>query len=150
MQQVICDVPFRDEFIVRWRFQLRKNHSAVSTFVGRAARKFLWTKTLRRRGQRKVRLSEIRPTLVTLFHLYPVGATKIAYFRAYPSTLKITVKIAELRFETAAAHSFVGVLPLPLIFDLPEDSKPSAKKVTRAILSRNQSPGVSNLQRGRS
>ena len=107
MQQVICDVPYSAEFIVRWRFQLRKNHSAVSTFVGRTARKLLWTKTLRRRGQRKVRLSEIRPTLVTLFHLYPVGATKKAYFRAYPFTLKITVKIAELRFETAAAHSTI-------------------------------------------
>ena len=62
---------------------------------------------LRRRGQRKVRLSEIRPTLVTLFHLFPVGAKKKHIFRAYPSTLKITVKIAELRFETAAAHSTV-------------------------------------------
>ena len=129
MQQVICNVPFRDEFIVRWRFQLRNT-------LFREARKLLWRKILRRRGQRKVRLSESRPTLVTLFHLFPVGAKKNKHiFRAYPSTLKI----AELRFETTAAHSiiirssrlcflslqganFVGVLPLPLIFDLPEDS----------------------------
>ena len=75
MQQVICDVPFRDEFIVRWRFQLRKNHSAVSTFVPRGE-KTLVEKDSRRRGQRKVRLSESQPTLVTLFHLFPVGAKK--------------------------------------------------------------------------
>ena len=62
-------------------------------------------------------------------------------------SLGAPVKIAEPRFETAAAHStisealssgfslfeeqeqaFVGVLPLPLIFDLPEDSKPNANK----------------------
>ena len=62
-------------------------------------------------------------------------------------SLGAPVKIAEPRFETAAAHStisealssgfslfeeqeqaFVGVLPLPLIFDPPEDSKPIANK----------------------
>ena len=75
MQQVICDVPYRAEFIVRWRFQLRKNHSAVSTFVPRGE-KTLVEKDSRRRGQRKVRLSESQPTLVTLFHLFPVGAKK--------------------------------------------------------------------------
>ena len=75
MQQVICDVPFRDEFIVRWRFQLRKNHSVVSTFVPRGE-KTLVEKGSRRRGQRKARLSESQPTLVTLFHLFPVGAKK--------------------------------------------------------------------------
>ena len=88
MQQVICDVPFRDEFIVRWRFQLRKNHSAVSTFVPRGE-KTLVEKGSRRRGQRKARLSEGQPTLVTLFHLFPVGAKKKRNFRAYPSILKI-------------------------------------------------------------
>ena len=98
MQQVICNVPFRDEFIVRWRFELRNT-------LFREARKLLWRKILRRRGQRKVRLSESRPTLVTLFHLFPVGAKKKIkhIFRAYPSTLKI----AELRFETTAAHSTI-------------------------------------------
>ena len=85
MQQVICDVPFRDEFIVRWRFQLRKNHSAVSTFVPHGE-KTLVEKDSRRRGQRKVRLSESQPTLVTLFHYFPVGAKK-KKFRAYPSIL---------------------------------------------------------------
>ena len=91
-------------------------------------------------------------------------------FRAYPSTLKI----AELCFETTAANStiiwsarlgflplreagtgFVGVLPQfhLLMFDPPENTTlytETTLKTAFAILSRNQSPDVSNLQRGRS
>ena len=88
----------------------------------------LWRKILLRRGQRKVRLSEGRPILVTLSPFSSTSRGNKHIFRAYPSTLKI----AKLCFETTAAHStiiwsarlgflllreagtgFVGVLPLP-------------------------------------
>ena len=69
-QQVICDVPYRDEFIVRWRVQLRENRSAVSTFVEEDSPSST--------GQRKFRLSEGWPILVTFhFFLVPVRATNI-------------------------------------------------------------------------
>ena len=71
-QQVIHDFPFRDEFIACWNAQffsnLRKHRSAVSNLCS-ARRENSWRKILLRRGQRKVRLSEDRPTLVT-FHLF--------------------------------------------------------------------------------
>ena len=70
MQQVICDVPYRDKFIVRWRVQLRKNRSALSTFVEKDSPSST--------GQRKVRLSEGRPILVTFhFFLVLLGATNV-------------------------------------------------------------------------
>ena len=47
-------------------------------------------------------------------------------------------------------QAFVRVLPLPLILIFQKIRSQVQTKVTRAILSRNQSPGVSNLQRGRS
>ena len=63
-------------------------------------------------------------------------------FRAYQSTLKII----ELCFETTAEHSaiyylkrwgagtgFVGILPLPLIFDLPKTLHCTRKKCTRLL-----------------
>ena len=94
MQQVICDVPYRDEFIVRWRVQLRKNRSALSTFVEKDSPSST--------GQRKVRLSEGRPILVT-FHLFLVlvGGTNIF------SELISSLKIAKLCFETTAAHATI-------------------------------------------
>ena len=91
-------------------------------------------------------------------------------FRTYPSTLKI----AELCFETTAAHSIiiwsaqlgflplreagtglVGVLPLPSTHAWSSRKHRSlytetTLKAAFATLSRNQSPDVSNLQRGRS
>ena len=94
MQQVICDVPYRDEFIVRWRVQLRKNRNALSTFVEKDSPSST--------GQRKVRLSEGRPILVT-FHLFLVlvGGTNIF------SELISSLKIAKLCFETTAAHATI-------------------------------------------
>ena len=106
-----------------------------SLFVGvfsceRIAAQFppLWRKILLHRGQRKVRLSEGRPILVTFSPFSSTSRGNKHIFRAYPSTLKI----AKLCFETTAAHStiiwsarlgflllreagtgFVGVLPLP-------------------------------------
>ena len=95
MQQVICDVPYRQEFIVRWRVQLRKNIAAQFPP--------LWRKILLRRGQRKVRLSEGRPILVTFSPFSSTSRGNKHIFRAYPSTLKI----AELCFETTAANSTI-------------------------------------------
>ena len=90
-------------------------------------------------------------------------------FRAYPPTLKI----AELCFETTAAHftiiwsgrlsflplpeagtGFVSVLPLPSTHFWSSRKHyivhGTTLKTAFAILSRNQSPDVSNVQRGRS
>ena len=130
----------------------------------------LWRKILLRRGQRKVRLSEGRPSgNVSPFSSSSRGIKHI--FRAYPSTLKI----AEPCFETTAAHStiiwsarlgflppreagtgFVGVLPLPSThfwssrWENNTLYTETTLKIAFAILSRNQSPDVSNLERGRS
>ena len=117
-------------------FSLICKRIAVSILCSeKTARKLLWRKVLFHRGQRKVRLSEGRPPLVT-FHFFCRDNKHI--FRAYPFTLKI----AELSFETPAGLTFynklkhlarlspprgaeigfVGVLPLPLICDLPENT----------------------------
>ena len=158
MQQVICNVPFRDEFIVRWRFQSRNT-------LFRKATKLLWRKILRRRGQRKVRLSESRPTVVTLFHLFPVGAKKksnifselIHPLLKLPNcVLKQQQHILQLSEGLGSVFSLFKELALSaychfhsfLIFQ--KFRSQVQTKVTRAILSRNQSAGVSNLQRGRS
>ena len=62
----------------------------------------LWRTILLRRRQRKVRLSEGRPILVT-FHLFLVlvGGTNIF------SELISSLKIAKLCFETTAAHATI-------------------------------------------
>ena len=119
MQQVICDVPYRDEFIVCWRVQLQKNRTAVSIFVERFS--FVdWT-TKSSFIRRSANFGNVSP-----FSSSRRGNKHI--FRVYPPTLKI----AELCFETTAANStiiwsarlgfllfreagtgFVGVLPLP-------------------------------------
>ena len=134
LQQVICDVPYRDEFIVRWRVQLRKNRSALSTFVEKDSPSST--------GQRKVRLSEGRPFLVT-FHLslVLVGATNIFSELIHPL----------LKLPNCALSAYCHFHPL--MFDLPENTTlytETTLKTAFAIFSRNQSPDVSNLQRGRS
>ena len=104
MQQVICDVPYGDEFIVRWRVQLRKNRSALSTFVEKDSPSST--------GQRKVRLSEGRPILVT-FHLslVLVGATNIFSELIHPllklpnCVLKQQLQILQLSEALGSAFS---------------------------------------------
>ena len=97
-QQVICDLPYRDEFIVRWRVQLRKNRSAVSTFVEKDSPSSRTTKS-----------SFIRRSAnfgnVSLFSSTTRGNKRI--FRAYPSTLKI----AELCFDRGTQREY-GSKPL--------------------------------------
>ena len=85
------------------------NSLSVDVFSGeRIAAQFpefppLWRKILLRRGQRKVRLSEGRPILVTFSPFSSTSRGNKHIFRAYPSTLKI----AKLCFETTAAHSTI-------------------------------------------
>ena len=68
----------------------------------------LWRKILLRRGQRKVRLSEGRPILVT-FHLSLVllGATNVFSELIYP----LLIKIAELCFDRGTQREY-GSKPL--------------------------------------
>ena len=130
MQQVICDVPYRDEFIVRWRVQLRKNRSALSTFVEKDSPSST--------GQRKVRLSEGRPILVT-FHLFLVlvGATNIFSELIHPllklpnCVLKQQLQILQLSEALGSAFSLFERQEQalsaychfhPLMFDLPENT----------------------------
>ena len=90
----MCDVPYRQEFIVRWRVQLRKNRSPVSTFVEKDSPSSRTTKS-----------SFIRSS-ANFDNVSPLSSTNRGnkhIFRAYPSTLKI----AELCFETTAAHSTI-------------------------------------------
>ena len=98
-------------------FPTVKNSLSVGVFsCERIAAQFppLWRKILLRRGQRKVRLSEGRPILVTFSPFSSTSRGNKHIFRAYPSTLKI----AELCFETTAANSTIiwsarlGFLPL--------------------------------------
>ena len=108
------------------------NSLSVGVFIcKRIAPQFppLWRDSPSSTGQRKVRLSEGRPILVT-FHLFLVlvGATNKFSELIHP----LLIKIAEMCFETTAANStiiwsarlgflplreagtgFVGVLPLP-------------------------------------
>ena len=146
----------------------------------------MWRKFLLPRGQRKVRFSVGR---LPWKRFYFSDRRNEPIFRAYPSTLKIAELCFEiLQFIRSAALSayslfedqtqvFVGVLPLPLIFDPPLyiyttfhyihniSQRNNAKNcfritgysvkirsqvqtITRAILPRNQSPSVSNSQRG--
>ena len=181
------DICYSDEFAVCWHVQffsnLLKHRSAVSNGpLFRKVRKLLWRKILLHGGQQKVCLSEGQPTLVT-FHLFLVGATfselvnllltlSNCVLKQRRNILQFIIWSAWLGFLPlwGAGTGLVGILPLPLIFDLPEnttlpmetmhktlwnywiqrspqDSKPSANK-SCAILLFNQSLGVSNLQRG--
>ena len=161
MQQVICDVPYGDEFIVRWRVQLRKNRSALSTFVEKDSPSST--------GQQKVRLSEGRPILVT-FHLslVLVEATNIFSELIHPllklpnCVLKQQLQILQLSEALGSAFSLFERQEQALsaychfhllMFDPPENTTlytETTLKTAFAIFSRNQSPYVSNLQRGRS
>ena len=129
----------------------------------------LWRKILLRRGQRKVRLLEGQPILVT-FHLFlvPVGATNIFSELIHPllklpnCVLKQQLHILQLSEALGSAFSLFEKQEQalsaychfhPLMFDLPENTTlytETTLKTAFAILSRNQSPDVSNLQRGRS
>ena len=119
--------------------------------------------------QRKVRLSEGRPILVT-FHLSLVliGATNIFSELIHPLlklpnfVLKQQPHILQLAEALGSAFSLFErqeqVLSAychfhPLMFDRPENTTlftETTLKTAFAIFSRNQSPDVSNLQRGRS
>ena len=72
-QQVICDVPYHDECIVRWRVQLQKNRSEFSNLCSAQQKKILWRKILLCGGRQKVHLLGGWLTLVT-FHFFLVGA----------------------------------------------------------------------------
>ena len=130
----------------------------------------LWRKILLRRGQQKVRLSEGRPILVT-FHVFLVlvGATDIFSELIHPvlklpnCVLKQQLHILQLSEALGSAFSRLfekqeQALSAychfhPLIVDLSENTTlytETTPKTAFAILSRNQSPDVSNLQRGRS
>ena len=153
-------------------FPTMMNSLSVGVFsCERLAAQFppLWRKILLRRGQRKVRLSEGRPILVT-FHLFLVlaGATNIFSELIHPllklpnCVLKQQLHILQLSEAPGSAFSFFekqeqALLVYchfhPLMFDLPENTTlytETTLKIALAILSRNQSPDVSNLQRGRS
>ena len=142
MQQVICDVPYRDEFIVRWRVQLRKNRSALSTFVEKDSPSST--------GQRKVRLSEGRPILVT-FHLFLVlvGATNIFSELIHPllklpnCVLKQQLQILQLSEALGSAFSLFEKQEQalsaycnfhPLMFDLPENTTLYAETALKTAL----------------
>ena len=142
MQQVICDVPYRDEFIVRWRVQLRKNRNALSTFVEKDSPSST--------GQRKVRLSEGRPILVT-FHLSLVllGATNIFSDLIHPllklpnCVLKQQLQILQLSEARGSAFSLFEKQEQalsaycnfhPLMFDLPENTTLYAETTLKTAL----------------
>ena len=153
-------------------FPTMMNSLSVGVFsCERLAAQFspLWRKILLRRGQRKVRLSEGRPILVT-FHLslVLVGATNIFSELIHPllklpnCVLKQQLQILQLSEALGSAFSLFERQEQALsaychfhllMFDPPENTTlytETTLKTAFAILSRNQSPDVSNLQRGRS
>ena len=73
-QQVICDVSYRDEFIVHWCVQLRKNRSEFSNLCSAQRKKIWWRKILLCGGQQKVHLLGGWLTLVLFVSFFLVGA----------------------------------------------------------------------------
>ena len=122
-------------------FPTVKNSLSVGVFsCERIAAQFppLWRKILLRRGQRKVRLSEVRPILIT-FHLFLVliGATNIFLGLIHPllkllnCVLKQQLHILESCEALGSAFSLFEKQEQalsaywhihPLIFDLPENT----------------------------
>ena len=146
-------------------FPTMMNSLSVGVFsCERIAAQFppLWRKILRRRRQRKVRLSDVRPIFIT-FHLFLVliGATNIFSELIHPllklpnCVLKEQLHILQLSEALGSAFSLFEKQEQalsaychfhPLIFDLPENATlytETTLKTAFAILSRNQSPDVS-------
>ena len=122
-------------------FPTVKNSLSVGVFsCERIAAQFppLWRKILLRRGQRKVRLSEVRPILIT-FHLFLVliGATNIFLGLIHPllkwlncvlkqqlhilqscEALGSAFSLFEKQEQALSAYWHIH----PLIFDLPENT----------------------------
>ena len=184
-QQVICDVPYHDECIVRWRVQLQKNRSEFSNLCSAQQKKILWRKILLCGGRQKVHLLGGWLTLVT-FHFFLVGAGNMFSELIHPllklpnCVLKQQLHILQIfevlgsafslfeeqdrlcrctasstHFWSSRKHDIAHGINTQDCFAITWYSvhhkiQNQMPTIAHAILLQNQSPGVSNLQRGQS